>query len=164
MSPRQGIILALVAALVAGFFIFDLDRLLTFEYIKSSQARLDAFYASNHILVAFAYAAVYISVTALSLPGAVVMTLAGGAIFGLLWGTVIVSFSSTIGATLACAIARFALRDAVQGRFGNRLAAINRGIEREGAFYLFTLRLIPVVPFFVINLAMGLTTMPLGSR
>jgi dihydrolipoamide dehydrogenase len=102
---------------------------------------------------------VYISVTALSLPGALVMTLAGGAIFGLLEGTIIISFASTIGATLAFLASRFILRDSVQSKFGEKLKAINRGIEKDGAFYLFTLRLIPVFPFFVINLVMGLTPM-----
>jgi uncharacterized membrane protein YdjX (TVP38/TMEM64 family) len=102
---------------------------------------------------------VYIVATALSLPGAAVLTLAGGATFGLVTGTVVVSFASTIGATLACLVSRFLLRDWVQDRFRERVGAINRGIEAEGSFYLFTLRLIPVFPFFVINLVMGLTKM-----
>jgi uncharacterized membrane protein YdjX (TVP38/TMEM64 family) len=105
--------------------------------------------------------AIYILVTALSLPGAAVMTLAGGALFGLLTGSLVVSFASTIGATLACFASRFLLRDWVQARFGEKLKAVNEGIEKEGAFYLFTLRLIPIFPFFVINLVMGLTKMPL---
>ena len=104
---------------------------------------------------------IYIAVTALSLPGAVIMTLAGGALFGLVAGTVIISFASTIGATLACFVSRFLLRDWVQKKFADRLVAINNGIEKEGAFYLFTLRLVPVFPFFLINLAMGVTRLPL---
>ncbi len=102
----------------------------------------------------------YVVVTALSLPGAAVMTLAGGGLFGLVTGTIAVSFASTIGATCACLVSRFFLRDWVQGKFGEKLHTINEGIEKEGAFYLFSLRLIPVFPFFIINLLMGLTTMP----
>ncbi len=104
---------------------------------------------------------IYIAVTALSLPGAAVLTLAGGGLFGRVVGTITVSFASTIGATLACAVSRYLLRDWVQARFGDKLAAINAGIEKEGAFYLFSLRLVPVFPFFVINLLMGLTRMRL---
>jgi uncharacterized membrane protein YdjX (TVP38/TMEM64 family) len=106
-----------------------------------------------------AFFVVYVAVTALSLPGAAIMTLAGGAVFGLLWGTVLVSFASSIGATLAFLASRFLLRDWVQARFGERLRAINAGVEKEGGFYLFTLRLVPVFPFFMINLLMGLTPM-----
>jgi uncharacterized membrane protein YdjX (TVP38/TMEM64 family) len=98
-----------------------------------------------------------VAVTALSLPGATIVTLAGGAMFGLGWGLLLVSFASSIGATLAFLTARFLLRDSVQSRFGQRLADMDRGIQKDGAFYLFTLRLVPVVPFFVINLLMGLT-------
>jgi uncharacterized membrane protein YdjX (TVP38/TMEM64 family) len=106
------------------------------------------------------YFRVYVAVTALSLPGAAIMTLlAGGAIFGLWVGTLVVSFASSIGATLAMLAARYVLRDSVKARFGARLAEIDRGVEREGAFYLFTLRLVPLFPFFVINLVMGLTAM-----
>ncbi len=109
------------------------------------------------------YMGIYILVTSLSLPGAAVMTLAGGALFGLIAGTIIVSFASTIGATLACVVARFILRDWVQGKLGDKLKTVNDGVEKEGAFYLFTLRLIPVFPFWLINLGMGLTKMPLKS-
>ena len=104
---------------------------------------------------------IYILITALSLPGAAVMTLAGGALLGFWLGTLAASLASTIGATLACFVSRYVLRDWVQGKFGDKLAAINRGIEKEGKFYLFTLRLIPIFPFFVINLVMGLTTISL---
>jgi uncharacterized membrane protein YdjX (TVP38/TMEM64 family) len=105
----------------------------------------------------------YIAVTALSLPGAAVLTLAGGGLFGLMVGTIAVSFASTIGATLACLVSRFLLREWVQSKFGDRLATINSGIEKEGAFYLFSLRLVPIFPFFVINLVMGLTRMRLST-
>ena len=110
-------------------------------------------------MVIAAYMGMYIAVTALSLPGAVVLTLAGGALFGLVVGTLVVSFASTIGATLACLVSRFLLREWVQNRFGDKLATINNGVEKEGAFYLFSLRLVPIFPFFVINLLMGLTRM-----
>lgn len=153
-----------VLALVVGLFLyFDLGRFLTLDYLKASQARFQGVYLEHGFLVIGAYMAVYIVVTALSLPGAAVMTLAGGGLFGLLTGTIVVSFASTIGATLACLVARFVLRDWVQGRFGDRLATINRGMEEEGAFYLFSLRLIPVFPFFVINLLMGLTSIPMRT-
>lgn len=160
-TVKKILILAAIVALVAAFKIFDLGEFLTLSYIKASQERFSAFYVDNRALVISAYMGVYVVVTALSLPGAAVMTLAGGALFGLLTGVVAVSFASTIGATLACFVSRFLLRDWVQSRFGERLSAVNKGIEEEGAFYLFTLRLIPVFPFFVINLVMGLTRMRL---
>jgi pyruvate/2-oxoglutarate dehydrogenase complex dihydrolipoamide dehydrogenase (E3) component/uncharacterized membrane protein YdjX (TVP38/TMEM64 family) len=148
-----------VLILLAAFFALDLGRYLSLDYLKSSQSALESLYAEQPLLVIGSYFAIYVAVTALSIPGAVIMTLAGGAIFGTLWGTVIVSFASSLGATLAFLAARFVLRDSVEARFGNRLAEFNKGIEKEGAFYLFTLRLVPLVPFFVINLLMGLTKM-----
>lgn len=156
--------IAIVAAIVSGivvFSYFDLGRFLTLEYLKSSQQRFVALYQVNRLPVIAAYMGIYIAVTALSLPGAVVLTLAGGGLFGLAVGTVVVSFASTIGATLACLVSRFLLREWVQSKFGDRLATINRGIDSEGAFYLFSLRLVPIFPFFIINLAMGLTRMPI---
>jgi uncharacterized membrane protein YdjX (TVP38/TMEM64 family) len=114
-------------------------------------------------MVILVYFVIYVVATSLSLPGAVVLTIAGGALFGFLTGTLIVSFASTIGATLACFVARFLLRDWVQGKFGGKIVRINEGIENEGVFYLFTLRLIPVFPFWIINLVMGLTKMPLWT-
>jgi pyruvate/2-oxoglutarate dehydrogenase complex dihydrolipoamide dehydrogenase (E3) component/uncharacterized membrane protein YdjX (TVP38/TMEM64 family) len=157
MSKGKGLLLAVLAAAVAGFFIFDLGQYLSLDYFKSRQAEVMAYYAAHRLETVIAFFIIYVAVTGLSLPGAAVMTLVAGAIFGLLWGTVIVSFASSIGATLAFLVSRFLLRDVVQRKFGERLAAINRGVEKEGAFYLFTLRLVPVFPFFVINLAMGLT-------
>ncbi|WP_432745204.1 FAD-dependent oxidoreductase [Methylobacter sp. G7] len=152
-------LLAFIAALIAAFFIFDLQSYLTLETLKAQQASIET-YRSNHPSMAVAiYALIYIAVTGLSLPGAAILTLAGGAVFGLLWGTVIVSFASTIGATLAFLAARFLFRDGVKSRFGDRLKAIDAGVAKEGALYLFTLRLVPVFPFFVINLVMGLTNL-----
>ncbi|MBM9537874.1 TVP38/TMEM64 family protein [Desulfobulbus alkaliphilus] len=146
---------------VAAFFFFDLGQYLTLEYLKASHERLQALYLHNRIPFITGYMGVYIAVTALSLPGAAVLTLAGGGLFGFWIGTLVVSFASTIGATLACLVARFLLRDWVQQRFGDKLVTIHAGIEKEGAFYLFTLRLVPIFPFFVINLLMGLTRMRL---
>jgi uncharacterized membrane protein YdjX (TVP38/TMEM64 family) len=148
---------------IAAFQYFNLGQYLSLEYIKASQATFNDLYQSHRFLVIAAYMGIYIAVTALSLPGAAVMTLASGAMFGLLVGTVVVSFASTIGATLACFVSRYLLRDWVQGKFGDKLGAINTGIEKEGAFYLFTLRLVPLFPFFVINLVMGLTRMRLST-
>lgn len=150
-------LVALVAALVVCFFVFDLGRYFNLEFIKAQRDAYQAYYQQRPSVTIAAYAAVYVAVTSLSLPGAAVLTLLGGALFGVLTGAVIVSFCSTIGATLAFLVARFLLRDSVQGKFGDRLEAINNGIANEGMFYLFTMRLIPVIPFFVINLVMGLT-------
>ena len=159
MNISRWALLAALTALIAAFFIFDLQNYLTLESLKAQQASIEA-YRSSHPGSALAiYALIYIAVTGLSLPGATILTLAGGAVFGLLWGTLIVSFASTIGATLAFLAARFLFRDAVKVRLGDRLDAINKGMDKEGALYLFTLRLVPVFPFFVINLVMGLTTL-----
>ncbi|MED5403368.1 MAG: TVP38/TMEM64 family protein [SAR324 cluster bacterium] len=141
----------------AFFYVFDLQQYLTLQYLKSSKALFISYYDQNPILVLGSYFLGYVVMTAFSLPGAVWMTLGGGAFFGLLTGTVTVSFASTIGATLAMLISRFILRDWVQGRFGEQMQTINSGIQKDGGFYLFTLRLLPIVPFFVINLGMGLT-------
>ncbi|MEC8981228.1 MAG: VTT domain-containing protein [SAR324 cluster bacterium] len=141
----------------AFFYVFDLQQYLTLQYLKSSKALFISYYDQNPILVLGSYFLGYVVMTAFSLPGAVWMTLGGGAFFGLLTGTVTVSFASTIGATLSMLISRFILRDWVQGRFGEQMQTINTGIQKDGGFYLFTLRLLPIVPFFVINLGMGLT-------
>ncbi len=146
-----------LAAFVILFKVFDLGQYLSLDYIKAQQESFTALYQARPIPVVAAYMLIYIVVTALSLPGAAVMTLAGGALFGLITGTVAVSFASTIGATLACIVSRYLLRDWVQKKFGDKLAKINQGMEKEGGFYLFSLRLVPIFPFFVINLAMGLT-------
>jgi pyruvate/2-oxoglutarate dehydrogenase complex dihydrolipoamide dehydrogenase (E3) component/uncharacterized membrane protein YdjX (TVP38/TMEM64 family) len=159
MNTSRWAVLAVITALIAAFFIFGLQSYLTLESLKAQQASIEA-YRSNHPLSAMViYALIYIAVTGLSLPGAAVLTLAGGAVFGLLWGTLIVSFASTIGATLAFLAARYLFRDAVKARLGDRLDIINKGIDKDGALYLFTLRLVPLFPFFVINLVMGLTNL-----
>ncbi|MBI3376214.1 MAG: FAD-dependent oxidoreductase [Betaproteobacteria bacterium] len=157
MSKSKLAVAAVIVALVAGFFALDLAQYLRLEYFRQQQAAIYAYYSANPLRSVALYFFVYVGVTALSLPGATIMTLAGGAIFGLLWGTVIVSFASSLGATLAFLASRFLLRDWVQERFGANLRAINAGIEKEGWLYLFTLRLVPAFPFFVINLLMGLT-------
>ncbi len=159
MSRNRFVMLIVLAILIASFFIFDLGQYFSLDYLKSQQAALEGYKADNPVQTAAVLFLIYVVVTALSLPGAAVMTLAIGAIFGLVWGTVLVSFASTLGATLAFMISRFLLRDTVQNKFGDKLKAINDGIERDGAFYLFGLRLVPLFPFFVINLVMGLTTL-----
>ncbi len=159
MKNKKTLVLIALIVLVALFFVFDLKQYFTLTFIKSQQSGFAALYADKPILVIAGFFAVYVAVTALSLPGAAIMTLAGGAIFGLGVGTIIVSFAASLGATLAFLAARFVLGESVQSKFGNRLGEINKGIEKEGAFYLFTLRLVPLVPFFVINLVMGLTKM-----
>lgn len=158
LNKRWWVLIAL-AGLLALFFALDLGRFLSLAAVKASQAQLQAWRTGQPVLAGLVFFAGYVSVAALSLPGAVVMTLAAGALFGLGWGLLIVSFASSIGATLAFLAARWLFGDWVQARFGDRLAALNAGIAREGGFYLFTLRLVPVLPFFVINLAMGVTTL-----
>jgi pyruvate/2-oxoglutarate dehydrogenase complex dihydrolipoamide dehydrogenase (E3) component/uncharacterized membrane protein YdjX (TVP38/TMEM64 family) len=150
-------IILLIATAIVAWFQFDLGQYLTLDALKARQGDIAALYAANPAVVIGGYFAAYVALTALSFPGAAIMTLAGGAIFGLGLGLLIVSFASTIGATLAFLTSRYLLRDWVQGKFGARLAAINAGMERDGAFYLFSLRLVPVFPFFVVNLLMGLT-------
>jgi pyruvate/2-oxoglutarate dehydrogenase complex dihydrolipoamide dehydrogenase (E3) component/uncharacterized membrane protein YdjX (TVP38/TMEM64 family) len=159
MNKKKIIIAVLLVAAIAAFFVFDLGRFFSLAYLKQSQAGFAELYAQQPALVIGVFFAVYVAVTALSFPGAAVLTLAGGAIFGLGIGLVVVSFASTVGATLAFLVSRFVLRDSIEAKFSKRLTDINKGVEREGAFYLFTLRLVPLVPFFVINLVMGLTKM-----
>ena len=149
--------LAAIVAPIAAFFAFDLGHYFSLDYFKSQQAAIDAFYQANPLQTAALFFAAYVAVTGLSVPGAAILTLAAGAIFGLLWGTVIVSFASSLGATFAFLTSRFVLRNSIQTRFGGKLAAINAGVAKDGPFYLFTLRLVPAFPFFVINLVMGLT-------
>lgn len=160
MKTSRILLLVALAGLAAAFFMLDLGRFLDLSFLKSQQHLLEARVEANPWIAAGAYFTVYVLVTAASLPGAALLTLLGGAVFGLLGGTVLVSFASTLGATLAMLISRFLLRDWVASRYSRRLSAVNRGIEREGAFYLFALRLAPVFPFFLINLLMGLTRLP----
>ena len=163
MSKKKLGLIVLLALLIAAWFVFDLGRWFTLEAVKARQADFAALYAARPLVVIGVFFLVYVALTALSFPGATIMTLVAGAVFGLVAGTVLVSFASSLGATLAFLASRYVLRDSVRRRFGQRLAEIDRGVEREGAFYLFTLRLVPLVPFFVINLAMGLTKMRTGT-
>ena len=160
MTPKKLFLMVALAAGVALFFALDLGRFASLDYLKASQDRFAAQYAANPWAMRLGFFAVYVAVAALSLPGAALLTLAGGGIFGFGWGLLLVSFASSIGATVSFWVARYVLRDWVQARFASRLADINQGIGRDGALYLFSLRLIPVVPFFAINLALGLTAMP----
>ena len=156
-------IVGTIIVIIVLFKVLGLSQYLTLDYLKSSQEKFAILYNNNQVAVIAVYMLIYIAVTALSLPGAAVMTLAGGAMFGFWVGFIVVSFASTIGATLACFVARFLLRDWVQNKFGDKLTAINEGIAKEGAFYLFSLRLVPIFPFFIINLVLGLTNMNLLS-
>ena len=159
MTKGKIAVVVVLAILVVAFIWLDLGRYLSLEYLKARQADIDAFYRENPVMVLAGYFVAYVAITGLSLPGAAIMTLAGGAVFGLLWGTVVVSFASTLGATVAFVVSRYILRDGIQRRYGDRLRTINAGVERDGGFYLFTMRLVPAFPFFVINLVMGLTPM-----
>ena len=156
---KKAFLLALIIVAIAGFFYFDLNSYLTLEGMKGSLDSFQQAIAQNPFLSMGVFFAVYVSVTALSLPGAAILTLAAGALFGLLQGLIIVSFASTIGATLAFLVSRFILRDTVRTQFKDKLNNIDKGVEKQGAFYLFTLRLVPVFPFFLINLLMGLTSL-----
>ena len=149
--------LLLLAVVLVPFFAFDLHQYLSLEGMRSSLGEFESARQASPLMVALIFGFSYVLVTAFSLPGAAVMTLASGALFGLVWGTVIASFASSIGALLAFSASRYLFKDMVQTRFGSHLQAINDGIAREGAFYLFTLRLVPLFPFFLINLLMGLT-------
>ena len=162
MSRFRLLVVLLVAAAVLAFFAAGGQRYFTFDYVKAQQAAIHAWYASHPWQTVVGFFALYVAVAGLSLPGATLLTLIAGAIFGLLGGTVLVSFASSVGATLALLVSRFVLRDWVQARFSGQLQGINRGVEKEGAFYLFTLRLIPAVPFFIVNLVMGLV--PIRAR
>jgi len=151
------LLLAVLVVLVGLFFILDLGRFLDLAYLNQVRDGAAVAVREQPASASALFFCTYVLVTALSLPGAAVMTLAGGAIFGLGWGLVLVSFASSLGATLAMLVARVLLRDWVQGKFGSQLRSVNRGFEADGGFYLFSLRMVPVFPFFVINLVMGLT-------
>lgn len=160
MKRSQLVLASLIVLAILGFFALDLQRFLSLEVLKEQYSAIVAYRNGQPWKATGLYALVYIVVTGLSLPGAAVLTLAGGAVFGLLWGTVVVSFASTLGATLAFLASRFLFRDFVKDRFQTQLAVIDRGLARDGTFYLLTLRLVPAFPFFLINLLMGLTAMP----
>ncbi|MBI5846089.1 MAG: TVP38/TMEM64 family protein [Deltaproteobacteria bacterium] len=168
MSTGKGrtvrlLVLASAAAAIGLFFASGLHRHFTLEQAGLYREKFSHAYSSDTFFVIALYFCVYVAATALSLPGAAILSLLGGAIFGLWAGVVIVSFASSLGALAACALCRFVFRDWVEKKFGERLVAINRGIENEGAFYLFGLRLVPVFPFWLVNLAMGLTSMRLRT-
>ncbi|MGS2721134.1 FAD-dependent oxidoreductase [Paraglaciecola aestuariivivens] len=158
MNIKRGIVLALIALIVTIFLVFDLGQYLTLDSLKQHQDKFSHFIATNWLQAFIIYFVIYVTATALSLPGAIILTLGAGALFGLGWGLVLASFASTMGATLAFLVSRFLLRDWVSATFSKRIQAINAGIERDGAFYLLSLRLVPVFPFFVINLVMGVTS------
>ena len=149
--------ISLITFLIFVFFYFGLHQYADLDFLKTQQTYISEYNHTHPLYSALIFFITYIAVTGLSLPGAAIMTLAGGAVFGLLMGVLLVSFASTIGATLAFLISRFLLREALQKKFAERLHVINHGIEKDGAFYLFTLRLVPVFPFFIVNLVMGLT-------
>lgn len=157
-SMKAKIILALVVlALVAAFFIFDLGQYLSLEYLKAQKEALNDLYRGKPVLIIAVFFLAYVAIAALALPAATILTLAGGAIFGFWVGLIVVSFASTIGATIAFLLTRYLFHDAIQSKFGDRLKAINSGIEKEGAFYVFGLRLVPLFPFVVVNSVLGLT-------
>jgi len=158
---KKIVILVIVVSLIAAFKVFDLGQYLTLSFLKESLDKFDDLYEKHTVLVIAGYFIIYVLTTSLSLPGASPLGVVGGALFGFWVATLVVSFASTIGATLACFMSRFLLRDWVQSKFSDKIAKVNEGIEKEGAFYLFTLRLIPLFPFWMINLVMGLTKMPL---
>ncbi len=162
LMPKIAVVIVVIVLIVL-FKVFNLGQYFTLDYMKTSQEKFAALYAEHRLLVIAGYMGIYIVMAALSLPGATVMTLLGGALFGFIVGMIAVSFASTIGATLACFVARFLLKDWVQSKVGDKLRPINEGVAKEGAFYLFTMRLIPAFPFWLINLAMGLTNMPLRT-
>lgn len=154
---KKAILALILIGAVAAYFVVDLGQFLSLENFKASQADIVAAKDANPALYIAGFFLLYVAVTGLSIPGAAIMSLVAGALFGVVVGMLIVSFASTMGATLAFLSSRYLLRDWVQGKFGERLRAVDDGLEKDGAFYLFTLRLIPVFPFFVINLLMGLT-------
>ena len=162
MSKGKLAVLAVIVALVAAFFIFDLRQYLSIEYFQAQRAAIEAHRDANPVQATAAFFAIYVAVTALSLPGAAILTLVAGAVFGLAWGVVIVSFASTIGATGAFLASRYLLRDWVQGKLGDKLKTINEGVQRDGPFYLFALRLVPAFPFFLVNLVPAFAGVRLG--
>jgi uncharacterized membrane protein YdjX (TVP38/TMEM64 family) len=159
MKPVKLLLMVALATALVMFFVLDLGRFFSLGYLQASQSHFATLYAESPWGVRAMFFALYVLMTSMSLPGAAVLTLAGGGVFGLGWGLLLVSFASSLGATVSFLVARFVLREGVQARFGERLTEVNQGVDRDGALYLFSLRLIPVVPFFVINLAMGLTTL-----
>ncbi|MFT4564028.1 MAG: pyruvate/2-oxoglutarate dehydrogenase complex dihydrolipoamide dehydrogenase (E3) component, partial [Gammaproteobacteria bacterium] len=163
MSRTKALVFAAVAGLIASYFYFDFGTFFELEYLKRQQSALTTFVAANPFKASIGYFLTYVTIAALSLPGAVLLTLLGGATFGLAWGFLLISFASTIGATCAFLLSRYLFRNAVSRQFHSRMAVIDKGIKKDGAFYLFTLRLVPIFPFFIINLVMGLTTLKVST-
>ena len=163
MTRSRLLLWMLLALAVAAWFVFDLGSFTSLEYAQSQLAALQAYTEDNFFRAALIYSLIYVACAALSIPSSLILSLLGGALFGLLWGTVIVSFATSIGATLAFLIARFLLHDWVQNRYGDKLEPINRGIRKDGAFYLFSIRMVPIFPFFLVNLLMALTPIGVGA-
>ena len=163
MNWKKITLAALIFLGLGSFFYFDFDRFSDLNFVKTQLDAIQEFKKENFELALLLYFCVYCSSAALSIPGAVVLTLLGGAVFGVFFGTLVVSFASSIGATLAFFISRIFLRNWVSERFGKYLVPINKGFEREGLFYLFALRMVPLFPFFAVNLLMGLTTIRASS-
>src|SRR4030043_1060795 len=159
MKLKKIVILIVIAGLIAAVKVFHLDQYLTLSYLKGSLDKLKALYENHSLMVIAGYFVIYVLTTSLSLPGASPLGIAGGALFGFWIATIVDSFARTIGATLACSVSRFLLRDWIQRKFSDKIVKVNEGIEKEGVFYLFTLRLMPLFPFWMINLVMGLTKM-----
>ena len=157
MNTKRAILVIVIAALIASFFVFDLNQYLTLESLKNNQQDLAQYIEANWLVAFVGYLAIYAAATALSVPGAAILTLGAGALFGFGWGLLLASFASSIGATLAFLASRFLLRDWVKSTFSKKLESIDKGIEKDGAFYLLSLRLVPIFPFFIINLVMGVT-------
>lgn len=151
------ILVSVIAALIAAFFIFDLGQYLNLEYLKLKKDSLNALYDEQPVVVSAVFFTIYVLVAAFALPAAALLTVAAGAILGFWNGLLVVSFASSIGATIAFLLTRYLFHDAIESKFGNRLTAINQGIESEGAFYVFGLRLVPLFPFVVVNSVLGLT-------
>jgi len=157
------LVLGILAAAIAAFFAFGLHHELTWEQLQQRKGQLEELVQQHLVVTLIVYVLLYVAVTGLSLPGAVILTLVGGFLFQRWWGTLIVSCSSTAGATVAFLLTRYLFRAWIENRWGSRLEPINRGVERGGAWYLLTLRLVPLFPFFLINIALGLTRMPVRT-
>lgn len=157
------ILLIALAGLLIVYFAFDLGQYFDFEYLKQKKSLLNDYKSAFPLRTVTIYFCIFVIVTSLSLPGAGIMVIAGGAIFGILWGTILSSFASVTGGTIAFLIIRYLFKDIVQNRFAHSLTLVNKGIEQDGAYYLFMLRLVPVFPYFIINILMGLTSIPVLS-
>lgn len=157
---KKILIFGLFLTLIAAFFLFDLQQYLSLDYIKSQQTAFQQYYAENTFLTLLIFFVSYVAIAALSLPGAAIMTILAGTLFGLVTGTIMVSFASTLGATLAFLATRYLFQDTMESRYPDKIKSVNEGIEKEGAFYLFAMRLVPLFPFFLVNIVMGLTKLP----